>query len=327
MAEGRMITYREALREALREEMMADENVFLIGEDIGIYGGAFAVTAGLLEEFGAERIRDTPISEAAIVGASVGAALTGMRPVAEIMFMDFVTLAMDQLVNQAAKIRFMYGGEQKVPMVLRLAGGCGTGAAAQHSQSLEAWFVHVPGLKVVMPSTPHDAKQLLKSAIRDDNPIVFIEHKLLYNTKGLVTADPVSLGVAEVKRLGRDLTIVATGYTVVKALTAAEELAGHGIEVEVVDPRTLAPLDIKTIESSVQKTGHLLIVHEAPTQGGFGAEVAARISEGPAFDYLDGPIQRLGGCHCPIPYSRLLERSVVPQVEDIVGSVRACIAS
>lgn len=321
MARERIITYREALREALREEMTANEDVFLLGEDIAIYGGAFAVTLGLLEEFGPERVRDTPISEAAIMGASVGAALAGMRPVAEMMFMDFVTIAMDQLVNQAAKIRFMYGGEQKVPLVLRLAGGCGTGAAAQHSQSLEAWLVHVPGLKVVQPSTPHDAKQLLKSAIRDDNPTVFIEHKLLYNTKGAVTEEPVPLGLAEVKRTGHDITVVATGYTVVKALAAAEELAQRGIEIEVIDPRTLSPLDMETIEASVQKTGHLLITHEAPTQGGFGAEVSARLSEGPGFDYLDGPIHRLGGKHCPIPYSRSLESSVVPQIEDIVSCV------
>jgi acetoin:2,6-dichlorophenolindophenol oxidoreductase subunit beta len=283
--------------------------------------GAFAVTRGLWEEFGDTRVRDTPISEAGIIGLAVGAAVAGMRPVAEIMFMDFVTIAMDQIVNQSAKVRFMYGGKAKVPLVVRLPAGAGTGAAAQHSQSLESWFMHVPGLKVVMPSTPHDARGLLRSAIRDDNPVMFIEHKLLYNAKGPVGNEPVPLGHAEIRRTGEDITVVATGAMVSKTLAAAEILAGEGIEVEIIDPRTLAPLDMATIERSVQKTNYLLIVHEAPVQLGFGAEVSARLSEGWAFDYLDGPIRRLGGPHCPVPYSKALERSVIPSEEDIVRTV------
>ncbi len=321
MAEEEIMTYRDALRLAIREEMQADESVFLIGEDIGIYGGAFAVTRGLLEEFGEKRVRDTPISEAGIIGLAVGAALAGMRPVAEMMFMDFVTIALDQIVNQAAKVRFMYGGKAKVPLVVRLPGGCGTGAAAQHSQSLESWFMHVPGLKVVMPATPNDAWGLLKSSIRDDNPVMFIEHKLLYNTKGPVGHEPVPLGRAKITRGGEDITVVATGAMVAKALAAAEVLAGQGIEAEIIDPRTLSPLDMATIEQSVRKTNYLLIVHEAPVQLGFGAEVSARLSEDWAFDYLDGPIRRLGGWYCPIPYSKALERSVIPSEGDIVRTI------
>ena len=316
----REITYAEAVREALRQEMQRDPNVFLMGEDIGIYGGAFGVTLGLLEEFGPERVRDTPISEGVIAGAAAGAALTGMRPVAEIMFMDFTTLAMEQLVNQAAKTRYMFGGKAKVPMVLRTPAGSGTGAAAQHSQSLEAWFVHVPGLKVVMPSTPYDAKGLLISAIRDDNPVIFVEQKLLYRTKGPVPEEPytVPLSVAEVKRAGRDITIVAIGVMVTRSLAAAEKLAKEGIEAEVVDPRTLKPYDAETITQSVIKTGRVLIVHEAYKTCGFGAEIAAMISEGPAFMYLNAPIRRLAGLDIPIPYNRNLEYHTVPQVEDIV---------
>jgi len=320
----REITYAEALREALREEMLRDENVFLLGEDIGVYGGAFGVTRGLVKEFGEERVRDTPISEAAIAGAAIGAALTGSRPVAEIMFMDFTTISMDQLVNQAAKIRYMFGGNAKVPMVLRTPAGSGTGAAAQHSQSLEAWFTHVPGLKVVAPSTPRDAKGLLKSAIRDDNPVIFIEHKLLYKIKGPVPDGEylIPLGVGEVKRAGKDVTLIATSHMVTRALAAAAELAKGGIEAEVVDPRTLTPLDMECIETSVRKTGRVMIAHEAVKQTGFGAEIAARIAEGPAFDYLDAPIVRLGGSFTPIPYSPRLEQAAVPQVTDIVKAAR-----
>jgi pyruvate/2-oxoglutarate/acetoin dehydrogenase E1 component len=320
----REITYAEAIREALRQEMRRDERVFLIGEDIGVYGGAFGVTYGLLEEFGEERVRDTPISEQAIAGAATGAALTGMRPVAEIMFMDFVALAMEQLANQAAKIHFMFGGKAKVPMVLRTPAGAGTGAAQHHSQSLEAWLVHVPGLKVVMPSTPYDAKGLLLSAIRDDNPVIFVEHKLLYSTKGPVPEEEyaVPLGVADVKREGSDVTVVATSIMVQRALAAAEKLAQDGIEVEVVDPRTLKPLDTETITQSVEKTGRALIVHEAPKTDGFGAEVSARITEGETFFYLEAPVRRLAGMDVPIPYNRELERGVVPQEEDIIEAVR-----
>jgi len=325
----REITYAEAIREALRQEMRRDEGVFLIGEDIGIYGGAFGVTYGLLEEFGEERVRDTPISEQTIVGAATGAALTGMRPVAEIMFMDFIALAMEQLVNQAAKIHFMFGGKAKVPMVLRTPAGSGTGAAAQHSQSLEAWFVHVPGLKVVMPSTPYDAKGLLISAIRDDNPVIFVEHKLLYSTKGPVPEEEytIPLGVADVKREGSDVTVIATSIMVKRALAAAEKLAQDGIEVEVIDPRTLKPLDTETITHSVAKTGRALIVHEAPKTCGFGAEVSARITEGETFFYLEAPVKRLAGMDVPIPYNRNLERGVVPQEEDIIEAVHELIAT
>lgn len=320
----RELSGAEALREALREEMARDERVFLIGEDIGVYGGAFGVTLGLLEEFGEERVRSTPISEAAIIGASVGAALLGMRPVAEIMFLDFITLGMDQLVNQAAKIRYMFGGQVKVPMVVRAPGGSGTGAAAQHSQSLEAWFAHVPGLKVVMPSCPADAKGLLKSAIRDENPVVFLEHKLLYRMKGPVPEGDyvVPLGKAAVRREGRDLTVVATSIMVGKALAAAERLAAEGVELEVIDPRTLAPLDRKTILESVKKTGRLMVVHEAHRTGGFGGEIIASVVESEAFDYLDSPVVRLAGKDAPLPYNPRLERSAVPQEDDIVAAAR-----
>jgi pyruvate/2-oxoglutarate/acetoin dehydrogenase E1 component len=320
----RELSYSEAVREALRQEMQRDERVFIIGEDVGVYGGAFGVTLGLVEEFGEERVVDTPISELGIAGAITGAALVGMRPVGEIMFMDFTTIAMEQLVNQAAKMRFMFGGKIEVPFVLRTPAGSGTGAAAQHSQSLENWFVHVPGLKVVMPSTPYDVKGLLLSSIRDDNPVIFVEHKLLYKTKGLVPEEPytVPLGTAEVKREGRDLTIVATSIMVQRSLEAAEQLAQEGIEVEVVDPRTLKPLDEETIVRSVIKTGRALIVHEACKMGGYGGELVAVIAESEAFDYLDAPITRLAGRDMPIPYNRTLEYHTVPQVENIVEAAR-----
>lgn len=320
----REISYLEAVREALRQEMRNDERVFLIGEDLGVYGGAFGVTAGLLEEFGEERIIDTPISELALAGAAAGAALTGMRPVAEIMFMDFTTLATEQLVNQAAKIRFMFGGTATVPMVLRTPSGSGTGAAAQHSQSLEAWYAHIPGLKVVQPSTPYDAKGLLISSIRDNNPVVFIEHKLLYRTKGPVPEEPytIPIGVSDVKREGTHLTVVATAIMVPRALEAAGLLSKEGIELEVVDPRTLKPFDEGPIVKSVNKTGRVLIVHEACKTGGFGGEIAARIAESEAFDYLDAPIVRLAGRDIPIPYNRALEYHTVPQVENIVEAAR-----
>jgi acetoin:2,6-dichlorophenolindophenol oxidoreductase subunit beta len=320
----RELTYAEALREALRQKMTADERVFLIGEDIGIYGGAFAVTAGLFDEFGENRVVDTPISEAAIAGACIGAALTGMLPVGEIQFMDFVTLSMEQLVLQAAKIRFMFGGKATVPMVLRMPGGSGTGAAAQHSESLENWFVHVPGLKVVMPSTPYDAKGLLIAAIEDENPVIFVEHKLLYRTQGHVPEEMyrVPLAKASVAREGRDLTVVATSIMVSRALAAAEQLAGEGIELEVIDPRTLNPLDEAPIIESVIKTGKALVIHEAVKTGGFGGELVSRIVESEAFDYLDAPVRRLAGLDIPIPYNRNLEYHTVPQVESIVAEAR-----
>ncbi|HIQ05391.1 MAG TPA: alpha-ketoacid dehydrogenase subunit beta [Anaerolineae bacterium] len=320
----RELSYAEAIREALRQEMLRDERVFIIGEDVGVYGGAFGVTLGLVEEFGEERVIDTPISELGIAGAITGAALTGMRPVGEIMFMDFTTLASEQLVNQAAKIHFMFGGKARVPFVLRTPAGSGTGAAAQHSQSLENWFVHVPGLKVVMPSTPYDAKGLLIASIRDDNPVIFVEHKLLYKVRGPVPEEPytIPLSSAEVKREGRDLTIVATSIMVRRSLEAAEQLAQEGIEVEVVDPRTLKPLDQGTVIRSVMKTGRVLIVHEACKTGGYGGELAAVIAGSEAFDYLDAPIIRLAGRDMPIPYNRNLEYHTVPQVEDIVETAR-----
>ena len=320
----RELSYAEALREALRQAMTADPNVFMIGEDIGVYGGAFGVSAGLIDEFGSERIIDTPISEAAITGACIGAALTGMRPVGEIQFMDFITLSMEQLVLQAAKIRFMFGGKAKVPFVLRTPAGSGTGAAAQHSQSLENWFVHVPGLKVVMPSTPYDAKGLLRAAIYDDNPVIFVEHKLLYKTKGPVPEAPyeIPLGQSKVVREGTDLTLIATSIMVVRALQAAEKLAEEGVEVEIIDPRTLSPLDMAPIEASIKKTGRALVVHEAVKTGGFGGEVAARIVESEAFDYLEAPVRRLAGLDMPIPYNRTLEYHTVPQVENIVAEAR-----
>jgi len=321
----REVTYAEAIREALREEMLRDESVFILGEDVGVYGGAFGVTRGLVEEFGEERVRDTPISEAAIAGAATGAAVTGMRPVAEIMFMDFTTISMDQLVNQTAKIRYMFGGKAKVPMVLRTPMGSGTGAAAQHSQSLEAFFCHVPGLKVVAPSTAADAKGLLKAAIRDDNPVLFVEHKLLYKKKFPVPDNAdlvVPLGVADIKREGRDATVVTWSHMVLRALEAAERLAKEGVELEVLDLRTLVPLDAEAVQASVRKTGRALIVHEAVERGGYGAEIAALIAGGDAFDYLDAPVMRLGGAACPIPYNPNLEKAAVPQVEDIVAGAR-----
>lgn len=320
----REITYAEALREALRQLMTADERVFCIGEDIGVYGGAFGVTAGLLAEFGAQRIIDTPISEAGIAGACVGAALTGMRPVGEMQFMDFVTLAMEQLVLQAAKVRFMFGGKASVPMVLRMPGGSGTGAAAQHSESLENWFVHIPGLKVVMPSSAYDAKGLLVAAIEDNNPVIFVEHKLLYKTKGHVPEElyRVPLGQTNIVRQGQHVTVVATSVMVSRALQAADELAKEGIELEVVDPRTLKPLDDAPIIESVIKTGRALVVHEAVEMGGFGGEIVARIASSEAFDYLEAPVRRLAALDIPIPYNRELERATVPQVENIVREAR-----
>jgi len=321
---SRVLSYAEAVREALRQAMEEDPTVILLGEDIGTYGGAFGVTDGLLERFGPERVRDTPISEAAITGCSIGAALTGLRPVLEIQFMDFITLCMEQLVLQAAKIRYMFGGRAQVPLVVRTPAGAGTGAAAQHSESLEAWFVHVPGLKVVSPSTPRDAKGLLLASIRDPNPVIFVEHKLLYRTRGDVPEEPyeIPLGRGDVKREGRDVTVVATSGMVPRALAAAERLADEGISVEVVDPRTLRPLDTDTIIQSVQKTGRVVIVYEGVKTLGVGAEIAALIAESDALYYLQAPVVRLGGAECPIPYNRRLERAAVPQEEDIVQAVR-----
>ncbi len=321
------ITYRQAIHDAMVEEMRKDDRVFLIGEDIGTYGGAFGVSAGMLEEFGKERIRETPISEQAIMGAAAGAAMVGMRPIAEMMFMDFITLAMEPLVNQAAKARYMFGGKATVPMVVRMPSGSGTGAAAQHSQSLETILMHIPGIKVVAPSTPYDAKGLLLSSIRDLNPVCFVEHKLLYKSKGEVPEEEytIPLGVADIKREGKDITVVASGIMVHKSLEAAETLADEGISVEVVDPRTLRPLDVDTIAKSVRKTGRLLVVHEAVKTAGWAGEVMASISETPAWDYLDAPMRRLTGKDVPIPYNRQLEAAAVPQVPDIIKEIQAIV--
>ncbi len=325
----REITYAQAIKEAMCVEMRRDEDVFLMGEDVGVYGGAFGVSAGMAEEFGPERVRDTPISEAAIAGAAAGAAVTGMRPIAEIMFSDFTTIAMDQLVNQAAKMRYMFGGKAKVPMVLRAPGGSGTGAAAQHSQSIEAWFCHVPGLKVVVPSTPYDAKGLLIAAIRDDNPVMFFEQKLLYRKKGLVPEGEytVPLGKADIKREGKDITIITYGRMVPVCLEAAELLNADGIQAEIVDPRTLVPLDKEALIKSAKKTGRVLIVHEACKTGGYGGELAAVIADSEAFFYLDAPIQRLCGLDVPIPYCPELEKNVVPTVETVTQAARDLVKS
>jgi len=320
----RKITYREALREALREEMRRDSTVFLLGEDIGKYwGGAFRVTEGLAEEFGDERVRDTPISESAIIGTGVGAAITGMRPVAEIMFGDLTALAMDQIANQAAKIRYMFGGQARCPLVIRTPFGAGVNIASHHSQSLEAWFMHVPGLYVAVPSTPYDAKGLLKAAIRGNNPVVFCEHKLLYPVEGEVPEEEytVPFGVADIKREGEDATIVATLYMVHKALEAAKTLEKEGISVEIVDPRTLTPLDKKAIIGSVKKTGRLVIVTEDCKTAGVSAEIAAIVAE-EAIDYLDAPIKRVAEPDTPIPFSPTLEQYVIPDEKAIIKAVK-----
>jgi len=317
------VTYAEALRQALYSEMKKDHNVILLGEDIGVLGNVFGVTKGFLDEFGCKRVRSTPISEAAIAGAAAGAAMLGLRPVAEIMYVDFTTMAMDQIINQAAKMRYMSGGKVKVPMVLRTQGGAGSGEAAQHSQSLEAFFVHVPGLKVVMPSTPYDAKGLLLSAIRDDNPVVFIEHKLLYPLKGEVPIEvyTIPLGKADIKKEGKDLTIVATSYMVQKVLNVLPLLEKDGIQPEVIDPCTLSPLDTETIFQSIRKTHLLLIVQEAVAPSSFASELAALVSEN-MFDYLDAPVKRLCGLSVPIPYNKKLEDASIPSENDIVVAVR-----
>lgn len=316
------ITYKEALREALSEEMTRDENVILMGEDIGIYGGNFQVTQDLVLKFGEERVIDTPLSEAVIAGCATGAAISGLRPVVEVMFSDFVTLMMDNLVNQAAKLSFMTAGKFSVPMVVRLPVGCGTGAAAQHSQSLEAWMCHVPGLKVVFPSNPYEAKGLMKAAVRDNNPVIFCEHKLLYDAVGNVPQEEylVQIGQANIMKKGTQLSVITYGYSVQKCLQAAMQLRAKGIDVEIIDLRTLLPLDEKTIIDSVKKTGRALIVHEAVKTGGVGAEIAALIAE-KAFPYLKAPVMRLAGEDVPIPFNKKLEQAVVPQVADIKKAV------
>ena len=314
--------FRDALRRALDEEMRRDPLVFLMGETIAERGGSYKVTEGLLATYGPRRVIDTPIAEASFTGMGVGAALVGCRPVVELLFVDFAMLAMDQIVNQAAKFAFISGGQAKVPLVVRTQGGAGNGLAAQHSQSLEALFYHVPGLKVVMPSTPRDACGLLKAAIRDDHPVVFIEHKLLYMTQGPVPDEEyvVPLGKAEVKREGSDVTLISWSLMALKCLEAAAVLAGEGVSVEVVDLRTLTPLDRETVLNSARKTGRVAVVHEAVKRGGVGGDIAAMLME-EAYDDLDGPVLRIAGRNTPIPYNLNIERACVPSVEDIVAGV------
>ncbi len=319
----REIEYREAIREAVIEEMDRDEKVFLIGEDIGKYGGAFRAYKGLLEKYGPQRVINTPISEAAIIGAGIGAAVTGYRPIAEIMSIDFAALAMDQIVNQAAKIRYMAGDNLRCPLVIRTQGGAGRGVAAQHSQSLEAWFYHVPGLKVVMPSTPYDVKGLLKTAVRDDDVVVFIEHKMIYLLKGNVPEEEYTIpfGVADIKREGGDVTIFAYSNMVYKSLEAAKELEKDGISIEIIDPRTLVPLDEETLINSIKKTNHLVVVTEACGRGSVASDIAARAAI-KAFDFLCAPVKIVAGLNAPIPYNSMLEQSSIPNTKDIVKAVR-----
>jgi len=316
------IMYRDALRQALFEEMVKDPTVFIMGEGIAGRGGSYKVTEGLLKKFGSGRVVDTPLSEATFTGAAVGAALVGMRPIVEILFVDFTALVMDQLINQAAKYEFMSGGQGKVPMVLRTQGGAGNGLAGQHSQSLEALYYHIPGLKLVMPSTPYDAKGLLKAAIRDDDPVIFLEHKLLYMTTGEVPEEEyiVRLGQAEIKRAGEDITVVTYSYMTLKCLEAAEALAQEGISVEVVDLRTLTPLDKSTILDSVEKTGKAIVVNEAVKRGGVGGDIAAMIME-EAYDDLDAPVMRIAGKNTTIPYNLELEKACTPTVKEIVEGI------
>ena len=326
-AHVREIAYSQAIREALAMAMERDPSVYLMGEDIGVYGGAFQVTGDLVERFGEDRVMDMPISELAGAGVSVGAALTGMKPVFEFQFSDFATLAMEQIVNQAAKIRYMLGGAVSVPLVMRFPAGSGTGAAAQHSQSLEAWLAHVPGLKVVQPATPHDAKGLLLAAIEDPDPVMIFEHKLLYKMKGPVPEGyyTVPLDKAEVVRAGQHVTVVATSIMVHKALAAAERLATEGIDVEVIDLRSLRPIDRATIITSASKTGRVMSVYEGVRTLGIGTEISAIVAESEAFDLLDAPIIRLGAAETPVPYNPDLERASVPQEDDIVEAARSLV--
>ena len=321
------LTYREAVRDALSRAMREDEDVFIMGEDIAEMGGSMGVTQGMLDEFGPERVRNTPISEMAIVGAGIGAAMQGMRPVVEIMYQDFLTLSMEQLVNQAAKHRTMSGGQLKVPLTIRTQGGAGWSPGAQHAQQVEAWFVHVPGLKVVFPSTPEDVRGLLWSSIYDDNPVVFFEHRLLYPLKGEVPDElaPIPFGEARIAREGSDVTVIAIGRMVPEALRAAEEAEQEGISVEVLDPRTLLPLDEEAIIRSVQKTNRCVTAHEAVTRGGVGAELAAVVQEG-AFDYLDAPIERVGAKFAPLAFAPAMEQWVVPHAADVLAAIKRTVA-
>lgn len=320
----RELSYAEAIREAMDIALSQDERVILMGEDIGVYGGAFQVTGDLVEKYGTDRVMDTPISELGGAGIAVGAALTGLRPIFEFQFSDFAALAMEQIVNQAAKVRYMLGGAVSVPLVMRFPAGSGTGAAAQHSQSLEAWLGHVPGLKVVQPSTPEDAKGLLLAALEDPDPVMIFEHKILYKMKGPVPEGyyTTPIGKAAIRRTGKDVSIIATSIMAQKAMAAAETLAGEGIDAEVIDLRTVRPMDRETVLASVRKTGRLLCVYEGVKTLGVGAEISAMVAESDAFDFLDAPIIRLGGAESPIPYNPELEKAVVPQVPDILDAAR-----
>ena len=318
------LTYREVIRETMREEMKRDENIFLIGTDVGPYGGEFRVSGNLHSEFGEIRVKDTPISEQGIIGLSLGAAITGCRPIAEIPFNDFITMPMDQIVNQVAKFRYTFGGQCIVPLVIRTAIGGYIRAAEQHSQCLEAWFVHVPGLKVVAPSTHYDVRGLLKSAIREDNPVIFIEHKFMYPMKGMVPEEEytIPIGEADIKKTGKDITLISYSYLIHKCLNVANRLEKEGISVEVVDLRTLSPIDKETILGSVKKTGHAVIAHEAHLQGGVGAEIAAIIAD-EGFEYLDAPVKRVAAKNVPIPFPSVLEDVVLPQEADIEIAIRS----
>jgi pyruvate/2-oxoglutarate/acetoin dehydrogenase E1 component len=317
------LTYREAIRDAMSEAMRRDDDVFIMGEDIAEMGGSMGVTQGMLDEFGPDRVRNTPISEMAIVGAGIGAAVAGMRPIVEVMYQDFMTLAMEQLVQQAAKHRYMSGGQIKVPLTIRTQGGAGWSPGAQHAQQVEAWFLHVPGLKVVFPSTPEDVRGLLWASIYDDNPVVFFEHRTLYGLKADVPEeiDGAELGKARVHREGEDVTVIATGRLVHESLAAAKEAEEAGISVEVVDPRTLLPLDEEALVASVKKTNRCVVAHEAVTRMGFGAEVAALVQH-QAFDYLDAPVERVGAKFAPIPFAPVMEEFVVPHAEDVLAAVK-----
>jgi acetoin:2,6-dichlorophenolindophenol oxidoreductase subunit beta len=321
------LSYREAVRDALSRAMREDDNVFILGQDIAEMGGSMGVTQGMLDEFGPERVRNTPISEMALVGSAIGAAIQGMRPVAEVMYEDFMTLASEQIVNQAAKHRYMSGGQLKVPVTVRTQGGAGWSPGAQHAQQLEAWFSHIPGLKVVFASTPTDVRGLLWSAIYDDNPVVFFEHRTLYGLKEEVPdeLEPIEIGKARVHREGNDVTVVAIGRLVHEAIAAADEAESQGISVEVVDPRTLLPLDEETIVNSVKKTNRCVVAHEAVTRMGFGAEIAAVVQH-QAFDYLDAPIERVGAKFTPLPFAPVMEEYVVPHAADVLAAVKRTVA-
>jgi pyruvate dehydrogenase E1 component beta subunit len=321
------LTYREAVRDTLATVMRDDDDVFVMGEDIAEMGGSMGVTQGLVAEFGPERVRNTPISEMAIVGAGIGAAMQGMRPVVEIMYEDFLTLSLEQIVNQAAKHRYMSGGQLKVPLTVRTQGGAGWSPGAQHAQQLEAWLVHIPGLKVVFASTPEDVRGLLYTSIYDDNPVIFFEHRTLYGIKETVPEEiePIPLGRARVHREGEDVTVIATGRLVHESLAAAEEAEKEGISVEVVDPRTLQPLDEETLVASVKKTNRAVIAHEAVTRMGFGAEVAA-VLQYQAFDWLDAPVERVGARFVPLPFAPVMEEFVVPHSEDVLEAIRRTVA-